>query len=304
MITLCPYTMEPAAALREASDEHIIPYALGGSDQFTLRADRGTNSKFGDSVDSGLIHAGLVRMFAAQLGVMARPKRGEPAAPVRFRTKGVEQNTGRIVKVEFGHHSLTAEYSQPVDVDPLTKEIRGIYGMGEQTFRVMADVKRGLGRKGKTFEAGPVQTIAQPQIKGNFDTDLFPVWRGLSKIAYLVTARTLGDAFVLSAPAGHYRKAMWSGDKAQFLASGLEHYPYESFAFLPETTVSQHLVACYRIDDIVVTVVRLFGQPLLSLVCVIPSDGFELAPLEGSVVVNDSQRRTIVERTLLQAARF
>ncbi len=63
-------------------------------------------------------------------------------------------------------------------------------------------------------------------------------------------------------------------------------------------------LACYRIDDIVVTVVRLFGQPLLSLVCVIPSDGFKIAPLEGSVVVNDSQRRTIVERTLLQAGRF
>lgn len=304
MITLCPYTMEPVAALREASDEHIIPYALGGSDQFTLRADRSTNSKLGDSIDSDLIHAGVVRMFAAQLGVMARPKRGKPALPVTFRTNGVEQRTGRIVNVAFGRHNLTAEYAQPVDVDPVTKEINGIYGMGDQTQRVMADVLKGLDRKGKKFEAGPIQTIAQPQIKGNFNTDLFPVWRGLSKIAYLVTARMLGDAFIRSPAARRYRDAMQSNDRAQFLASGLEHYPYENFEFLPETTVSQHLAACYRIDDIVVTVVRLFAQPLLSLVCVIPSDGFKLAQLGGSVVINDSQSRTVVERTLLQAGRF
>lgn len=304
MLTRCPYTLQPLSDLRVSSDEHIIPYALGGSDQLTLRADRSANSRLGNSVDSTLVHAGLVRLFAAQVGVSSRPKRGKPAASVVFRTQGVELVTGRAVNITFEHDRLGAEYVQPVEVDPLTREIRGIYGIGEQTQRVMADVAKGMGRKGRTFEAGEMQTRPQPQIQGHFDMNLFDVLPGLAKIAYLVTARTLGDRFVDSPAATCYRNAIWSESRSQFDASGLEYYPFQDFAFLPTTTPSQHLVACYRTDDIVVTVVRLFSQPLLSMVCVVPGGDAALDPLEGTVIINDAKARTITERTLLQTLRF
>jgi hypothetical protein len=40
MLTICPYLLKPIAELDEVSDEHIIPHAMGGSDQFTLPAEK------------------------------------------------------------------------------------------------------------------------------------------------------------------------------------------------------------------------------------------------------------------------
>lgn len=46
-----------------------------------------------------------------------------------FHTQGIEHSTGRIVNMAFGRHNLAVEYAQPVDVDPVTKEIKGINGI-------------------------------------------------------------------------------------------------------------------------------------------------------------------------------
>jgi hypothetical protein len=67
MITLCPYSLKPLADLpaEKLSDEHIIPHALGGPNSLVLRAERSSNSKFGETVDSDLVHDGMLRFVAA-----------------------------------------------------------------------------------------------------------------------------------------------------------------------------------------------------------------------------------------------
>jgi hypothetical protein len=62
----------------------------------------------------------------------------------------------------------------------------------------------------------------------------------------------------------------------------------EDFPYLPRTSISQLPVAYYRLNDEIITVVRLFSIPLLTLMCIIPAAGFNVAQLEGVVVVNDS----------------
>jgi len=71
MITLCPYSLKPLVDLpaEELSDEHIIPHALGGPNSLVLRAERSSNSKFGETVDSDLVHDGMLRFVAATQGV-------------------------------------------------------------------------------------------------------------------------------------------------------------------------------------------------------------------------------------------
>jgi hypothetical protein len=262
-------------ALEKPSDEDILPYALGGSNALVLRADQEINSSLGESIDSDLIHTGLVRLYAARLGIKNRPKAGKPGKPITFNTRGVEQETGRAVKLAFTSESMFAEYYNPVDVDPKSGEIVGVYGMGDQAGRILAQVQKGISSRGKkVLVTGAVQTIANPQIKGGFDVNLFHVLRGLTKIAFLFTARTLGDTFIRSTEAQRFRNSMAARDKSSFSEAALEHYQFEDFAFLSSTTNVQHLLACFRIDDRIVTVVRLFGLPLLSLVCVVRAQPF------------------------------
>jgi hypothetical protein len=82
---------------------------------------------------------------------------------------------------------------------------------------------------------------------------------------------------------------MRAGDREMLNASDLEHYfPAIDFPYLPQTSISQLPVAYYRLNDEIITVVRLFSIPLLTLMCIIPAEGFDVAQLEGVVVVNDS----------------
>jgi hypothetical protein len=131
----------------------------------------------------------------------------------------------------------------------------------------------------------------------------FPIAENLLNQTF-TPARPNGARVTDSPDAQRFRDAMAAPDKVSFCACGPEHYQFEDFPFLPRTTGTQHLLACYRIDDIVVTVVRLFGQPLLSLVCVVPAEPFDLVQLEGTVVINDASSRSMDEQKLLQAGIF
>lgn len=300
MLTLCPYMTTPLAALSNTSDEHVIPHALGGSGDFTLRADQDANSRLGASVDSELIHSAIVRLFCVQIGLQTRGKPGRPARATSFKTHGVDVETGRDVDVVFGYGGMQFQYAKPVDVDPASGQIVGIYGMGGQFQQVLAQTRKNMAAKGRDLALGDTHRLDRPRIQGQITADLFPVWRGLIKIAYLATARVLGDDFVASVEGQQYRRAIAAQDRAELAESGLEFQPYADLPFLPEVGSSQHLVACFRSDENVISFVRLFGQPLLSIICVIPAAGV-LGPLEGRVIVNDASTRSIVETPFLKA---
>lgn len=162
MNTLCPYTLRSLVDLPRVSDEHIIPRALGGSDQFVLRADQEANSQFGEGIDSRLIHADLVQFTAARLGLKGRRKPGKPATVMTFKTTGVEQESGQKVKMTFSQNGVSLGYVKPVEVDPVNGEIVAVRAIGDETETMLADMQKRLAGRGKMLVPGETRSIERP----------------------------------------------------------------------------------------------------------------------------------------------
>jgi hypothetical protein len=131
-------------------------------------------------------------------------------------------------------------------------------------------------------------------------TDPFAVSKGLAKIAYLMTFRTLGDSFALSRDGKEYRDTIQAIDWDAFDGCKLQKFLGVDSPALPDIAIHEHLLACYRIGPMILTTVKLFGGVSLATFG-ISATPHGMSELDGIVVVADSMRRTFSERRLQEA---
>jgi hypothetical protein len=299
MVTLCPYLLKPITDLpvEDVSDEHIIPSALGGPDEFALSADRLSNSRLGDTVDSDLIHDKMLRLMAATQGVRSR------SGEVAVRLPGTVVETGDAMTITFDRNGVGDRLIVNTHrKNPATGEIR-LTGFDSQFERELEQLSEGLARKNKHFEKRNHRTVSNPLVKVDIESDPFVVSKGLAKIAYLMTCRTLGDSFILSPDGMAYRDAFQAIDWAAFDNSPLQQFLGVDLPVLPEIVVHQHLAACYRIGPLILTTVKLFGGVCLATFGV-PAKPYAISGLDGFVIVVDSLKRTFTEQRLQEAVSF
>lgn len=70
---------------------------------------------------------------------------------------------------------MDVQYAKPVDVDPVSGQIVGVYGTGEQFQQVLGQTQRNLATKGRPFVTGDTKQVDKPHIRGQIASDLFPV---------------------------------------------------------------------------------------------------------------------------------
>ncbi|MDN7176965.1 HNH endonuclease [Caballeronia sp. SEWSISQ10-4 2] len=291
MLTLCPYLLKPIADLAEVDEEHIIPHAMGGSNQFVLPVDKPSNSAFGMTVDSDLIHDPRLRFMAASQGIKSR------TGDVTIELPGVIVETGMKVLVPFNKNGLgQARVMDVYKRDPITNKLTGIAGFDDQ---INSTLQRLSKRGEKKWEIASRSRIDQPVVKVEFPSDPFKVSKGLCKIAYLMACRTLGDSFALSADATAFRIAIHAKDFAAFDSCGLQLFFAAELPLLvlPNLTAAQHLVACFRVNDLMMVAVKLFGSVVVSTFG-FPARSNLVRPLDGIVVINDNRTRTHTEKGL------
>lgn len=268
---------------------------MGGSDQFVLPADKFSNSSFGKTVDSDLIHDPMLRLVAATQAIQSRT--GEVTAQL----PGIIVATGDEMAVEFGKNGIgerRVKNSHPKD--PTSGKLLGICGFDGQ---FETDLKRLTdGNNKKCWETSNYQKIDNPITKVDITTDPFKVSKGLAKIAYLMACRTLGDTFALSPDAEAYRTAIKAKGWDSFDACGLQLL-WEAelpLVLLPDIGIHQHLVACFRVDSLIMVTVKLFGGVAISTFA-FPARNNTIMHLDGIVVINDNRDRTITEQRLQNA---
>ena len=117
-----------------------------------------------------------------------------------------------------------------------------------------------------------------------------------------MACRTLGDAFVTSSNAVAYRSAIQAQNWDSFDGCGLQLLWGADLplVFLPDVEVHQHLVACFRIDPLIMTTVKLFGGVAISTFAHAVGE-CALRHLDGVVIVNNVRTRAITEQSLKDA---
>jgi hypothetical protein len=297
LLTLCPYLLKPIANLpTDAVDsEHIIPHAMGGSNQFVLPVDKLTNSTFGRTVDSDLIHDPMPRFIAATQGVQSRT--GE----ITVQLPGIIVETGEDMTVAFGksgmgEHRIKNHHPK----DPTSGKLLGLCGFDDQFEKDLERLTEGSNKK--RWETSNYRKIENPCIKVDIPSDPLKVSKGLAKIAYLMACRTFGDTFALSPDAEAYRAAIQAKDWDDFDACGL-HLLWGAelpLVLLPDIATHQHLIACFGVGSLIMVTVKLFGGVAVSTFA-FPARDSTIRDLDGVVVINDSLDRAITEQRLQDA---
>ncbi|MDQ6868365.1 MAG: HNH endonuclease [Pseudomonadota bacterium] len=296
MITLCPYSLKPIVDLPagEVSDEHTIPRALGGPDALVLSADRSSNSRFGETVDSDLVHDKRLRFVAATQGVRSR------SSEVTVQLPGTIVETGDAMTITFDKNGMgdrlivnSHRKNPPTGTITLT-------GFDDQFERALEQLSEGTARKNKSIQKHGHRTINNPLVKVDIQSDSFSVSKGLAKIAYLMTFRTLGDSFALSLDGKAYRDTILAANWDDFDGYNLRKFLGVDLPVLPAIAIHEHLVACYRIGPLILTTVKLFGGVCLATFGM-PAASYGMSGLDGFVIVIDSLQRTFTERRLQEA---
>lgn len=195
-ITLCPYLLKPLAEIA-SSNEHIIPFALGGPDKFTVKADADENNKLGLTVDAGLINDALSKGLATKFGLVTR------SGPATFRALGQADLGSQVIPVNV---SIERDIASVLSAKPAMKigEEYLLSGSDVQIRKKINEIFASGARKGITYTFGEIRT-APAVVNFRIAHNILKKTCGLLKIAYLALVYTFGDDFIKSEAACKFR---------------------------------------------------------------------------------------------------
>ncbi|WNC94378.1 hypothetical protein RI103_34975 [Paraburkholderia sp. FT54] len=284
--TRCPYSTDVLDGSEPENAEHILPVAFGAPDNFTVPAKAAKNTEMNDLIDEPAIHDPIMRLIAAAQGVQSR------SGAVKVDLAGTAVETGANVRVTLGQGHATFKLRNPVDRDPVTGEIRGVMGFGDDAQKLLEQFQRDYAKKGKMVvadEAIPRHSDVNVQTA----MDYHVVRRELVKIAYLMTVRAFGDQAIMSESGRLYRAAMMASTIEEFKSVGIGGATFQDFfAGTPRPQrKSQHALTCVKLGPTIMSSVTLFGG--FNGVFVTPAVGFDAEDAEGEVVIIEASDRKL-----------
>lgn len=286
----CPYTLRLLTELADLSREHIIPDALGGPNGYSVQACRATNSKFGETHDAAFLSDPLVAMMRTRHGVEGR------SGPAKWKMEGETVGEGRPVKISFTESAVDVYHQKPVDVLEV-ENCKGyrIVAPSPQSDQVLAQLQKGLARKGMSISEPKVEKEEQQTIHGRMMIDLNVLKAGLMKIAYLAAFDFLGDAFLDDPLNPEWQKAIRVTNAEEAKALRIHGVCFDNASpsvanLLPKLAPNEHGIAVVHLNQAgPVVAVQLFGNPLLTaFVQVSDTNTFGLQEGEGLITVVDS----------------
>ena len=286
----CPYTSLPISDV-VASREHVIPDALGGPNGFALAADMKRNSRYGNTVDSRLINSTLMGQAAAEANVMTR------SGPVTWSVQGHLEADGTAVELTGSHAGVDFRFRQPVEVNSVVGGSMAIKGFGPAFDKEFARVRKDLLRKGRDLSILNQTQTVNPVARGQFEHNLSEALQGLTKIAYLATVWAVGDGFIATDAAAHYRSWIEAEPTSAALeAAGLQAAGRTLFS--QGGPSNQHLISCMVAGDHLVTGVRLFSKPYFEVTIAVQVPELNVSHGHGWLASIDAEAKTFSETML------
>lgn len=280
--TRCPYSTNPLVNSMSVNQEHIVPAALGGPDNFTVPAETHKNSELNYLIDAPATNDPLLRFYATSQGVTSH------SGPVTSQIQGTVDGSEESVRATFSVNGLDVRFTNPVDVDGNTGFVSGVRGFGNTAEKHALEIQKKYEKKGLQISLSEPEARENPTINLRFSGDLSIIRQELIKIAYLMTVRVFGDDAILS-PAGEiYRTAMLAKTEEAIDATGLRgnalaELPAHGF---PRPARNQHALTCFCLGGMIVSSVTLFGT--FNGLFVTSTDGFSEADGHGEIAIIDA----------------
>ncbi len=221
--------------------EHVVPYAVGGSDAFTIRVCKASNNRLGGSVDKPFAENFVVRSQRFFLGLS-----GTDGTPPTLDLSGKKQINGKQVDFKYLIHKDGREVlkiaSPTVTITAAAgREYWAVSGDPADVRRVLMGKLERLTKKGKQMRdaegralgpdeleayiaAGDVQTL-NPGILKTIHFDHAAFTRFFAKLALATGHYVLGESFSRSARAEVLRKAIHPENATETTFSGAHVWP-------------------------------------------------------------------------------
>jgi hypothetical protein len=243
-IMFCAYCGEDHEESVPFTDEHIVPYAIGGSDAFTIRVCAKSNNSFGGTVDKPFIEMPIVRWQRFLLKLSG--------------TDGTEPSLDLGGKAQIGGAERGVKYfitdnSKRLKVQPLvtTTLIGGVEhwsvsGDREDVRRIVEGKLKSLTAKGgqmkdedgrvlgldnlkTSIDAREAETL-NPSIHKKIQINRLDNMRFFAKLALATGHYVFGEPFSRSPRALVLRKAIHAKDIEEAGIPGAQVWPYTEAA--------------------------------------------------------------------------
>lgn len=252
----------------DRSDEHIIPYSLGGSNQLVTRdVSRKANNDAGSSVDALLINSWFISQERWRLKL--KSQKGV-IPPLEF--KGSIDVNGRTVEATYSiDHNSNIELVTIPEVDcNWTDGKINVNCDPKQLDEILTNISKRAHKKGLKLskdqlksQAGEVVKIDNPEIKMQLTVDTLAFVPGFLKMALATGHRLLGYQWSQSADADLIRKAIWEKDRNQLINYKIPGsvWPNSQFAakHIFDVGKDKHLLAIGNTGPLVFYA-KLFGE--------------------------------------------
>jgi hypothetical protein len=203
----CPY-LGTDVDDSEASLEHVIPGALGGSAQLAVTVQRKANNQLGTEVDGPMTQMYGVRR--AMLGLRGHSKR-DLVAKIDAAVPALGGQAGTL---EVSRDAASFKLKPAVQVEQLengNQRVR-ISGDPAQAQQIADDYRRAREAEGKTVSPYIVtpQRIDQPEVTAEIQIDLVAQARFYAKVALGIGHWLWGETWSRGAAATALRRQLWS----------------------------------------------------------------------------------------------
>jgi hypothetical protein len=236
----CAYCGTEHDEATQMSSEHIIPYAMGGSNEFTITVCEESNNRLGGQVDRPIVEFFAVRSERFFLGL-----EGTDGTLPTFDLSGITWIHGREVKLRniIGADGKEMrlkgrEITRTPNGDSERWDLRGDPQAIRKALAAKIQDQATKGKWVKT-DTGEIitldnldqileeatETIQNPCVMRKIDFDYLWTWRFFAKLALAVGHYLFGEEFSRSRRAGELRKTMNSRNLDEAALAGAVIFP-------------------------------------------------------------------------------
>ena len=267
-MTNCPYHPPGKAHSADVSKEHIIPFAIGGSNDFAIQTCRECNSVMGDTVDPLLVNYPLIQIKRLLLGLDSTS--GNEAT---WKAEGTADFEGKEVRVSYSlkgsGNTLISPPSVEVQELPNGDKHYRIACEESEARKIVDGIRARYEKRG--FKVPPVDAVIEqgvivkwtPEIKMRWKMPTFE--RPFAKIALGTGCFLFGGIYAQSNGANLLRAALWTQSqqevsKLPIHGSVWPNLPKEVDVFRGYVRKDEHFCLVSKLEKRLTFTCFLFGE--------------------------------------------
>jgi hypothetical protein len=217
-VSHCPYHPAGKAPAAATSKEHIIPFAIGGSNDFTIQTCIDCNSVMGDTVDVLLVNYPLIQIKRLLLGL-----EGTGGTEPAWKAEGTADFQGKEVRVRY-----VLKPSGSRIVSPPSVEVQELHD-GSKRYQIVCEasdarkILDGITKRyeKRGFKMPPADAVISEGIVVNWTPEIQMRWkapnfsRPFAKMALGTGCFLFGDDYAQTNGASLLRTALWTENEQE-----------------------------------------------------------------------------------------